>query len=185
MPFRFQRLRIPEVVLIETQTSFDNRGFFMELYKTSEFVANGIPQTFVQDNYSHSHRGVLRGLHYQQPPRAQGKLVMALKGEIFDVAVDIRTGSPTYGQWAGLVLSSERFRMLYVPAGFAHGFCVLSEEASVVYKVTEEYAPDLDRGIVWNDPDIGIQWPITEPTLSQKDAQLPLLSEAANGLGID
>ncbi len=123
-------------------------------------------------------RGVLRGLHYQKPPQAQGKLVMVLSGEVFDVAVDIRRGSPTYGRWVGETLSAENGRMLWIPVGFAHGFCVLSERADVVYLVTAEYAPDLDRGIRWNDPEIGIRWPVDEPLLSPKDARLPLLREA-------
>lgn len=177
MPFRFQRLEIPEVILVEPRVFADQRGFFLETYKHSDFAANGIPERLVQDNYSHSKRGVLRGLHYQRPPQAQGKLVMALRGEIFDVAVDIREGSPTYRRWVSAVLSDENLHLLYVPPGFAHGFCVLSEEADVVYKVTAEYAPDLDTGIRWNDPSIGVEWPIEEPTLSQKDAQLPLLRE--------
>lgn len=173
VPFRFQRLEIPEVILVETQTLEDDRGFFAEVYKMSEFSAHGISQAFVQDNLSRSVRGTLRGLHYQEHPKAQGKLVMVLKGRIFDVAVDIRVDSPTCGKWVGEVLSAENRRMLYMPPGFAHGFCVLSDEADVFYKVTEEYAPELDRGIIWNDPDIGIQWPIADPILSPKDAQLP------------
>lgn len=177
MPFRFKKLEIPDVVLVEAVAFEDHRGFFMETYKDSEFAANGIPDRFVQDNFSHSIRGVLRGLHYQQPPKAQGKLVKVLKGEIFDVALDIRKGSPSYGNWVGVVLSFKDRRMLYVPVGFAHGFCVLSDEADVVYTVTEEYAPELDRGIIWNDPEIGILWPIENPILSEKDARLPLLDE--------
>jgi dTDP-4-dehydrorhamnose 3,5-epimerase len=180
VPFQFHRLEIPEVVLIEAQQYRDNRGFFAETYKLSEFAAHGIPHAFVQDNLSHSARGVLRGLHYQKQPKAQGKLVTVLKGRVFDVAVDIRHGSPTYRQWVGMELSGENCRMLYIPTGFAHGFCVLSETADVVYKVTEEYARDLDRGIVWNDPEIGIQWPVSKPILSPKDAALPLLREADN-----
>ena len=178
MPFRFQRLDIPDVILIEPRTFEDQRGFFMETYKRSDFAANGITGEFVQSNYSHSVRGTLRGLHCQKPPRAQGKLVMALRGEVFDVAVDIRQGSPTYGQWVSTILSDENFHMLYIPVGFVHGFCVLSEEADFVYLVTAEYAPELDSGILWNDPAIGIQWPIAEPMLSSKDAQLPLLQDA-------
>ncbi len=178
MPFQFTRLDIPDVLLIEPRTFKDQRGFFMETYKKSEFAANGISSEIIQSNYSHSTRGTLRGLHYQKHPQAQGKLVMALRGEVFDVAVDIRKGSPTYGQWVGTVLSDENFHMLYVPVGFAHGFCVLSDEADFVYQVTAEYAPELERGIVWNDPTIGIQWPIPEPMLSPQDAQLPLLQEA-------
>ena len=184
MSFKFQRSEMPGVVLIEASSFGDERGFFMETYKMSQFSAHGVPHTFVQDNLSHSVRGVLRGLHYQKHPKAQGKLVMVLRGQIFDVAVDIRRGSPTYGRWVGITLSAGDLRMLYVPVGFAHGFCVLSEEADVLYKVTEEYAPGLDRGIVWNDPDIGIRWPIAEPILSRKDAQLPFLREADNNLSM-
>nr|NIV32120.1 dTDP-4-dehydrorhamnose 3,5-epimerase [Anaerolineae bacterium] len=135
---------------------------------------------FVQDNRSHSTSGTLRGLHYQMHPKAQGKLVMALTGKVFDVAVDIRTGSPTYSQWVGTTLSADRFNMLYIPAGFAHGFCVLSERADLVYKVTDEYAADLERGIRWDDPDVGIEWPVAEPILSARDAELPLLRDAEN-----
>jgi dTDP-4-dehydrorhamnose 3,5-epimerase len=180
VPFQFQRLEIPEVILVEAQPFEDNRGFFAETYKLSEFADWGISSAFVQDNLSHSVQGVLRGLHYQKRPSAQGKLVTVLSGHIFDVAVDIRKASATYGQWVGMDLSGENCRMLYVPPGFAHGFCVLSETADVVYKVTEEYARDLDRGIVWNDPDIGVCWPVSEPVLSLKDAQLPLLKDADN-----
>jgi dTDP-4-dehydrorhamnose 3,5-epimerase len=150
----------------------------------SSFSANGISDAFVQDNLSHSRQGVLRGLHYQNHPKAQGKLVTVLKGEIFDVAVDIRKSSPTYGRWVGMTLSADCCRMLYISVGFAHGFCVLSEEATVSYKVTEEFAPDLDRGIAWNDPYIGIRWPIANPILSAKDAQLPLLREADNSFEV-
>ena len=178
MPFRSQRLKIPEVILIKAQVFEDPRGFFVEVYNQSAFAANGIPDIFVQDNYSCSVRGVLRGLHYQKPPKGQGKLVMVLQGEIFDVAVDIRRGSPTYGQWVGIELSARKHHMLYVPVGFAHGFCVQSDEAEVFYKVTEEYAPDYERGIIWNDPTIGVKWPIEEPILSPKDAELPPLYEA-------
>ncbi len=153
----------------------DERGFFLEAYKASEFEAQGIRDHFVQDNHSHSTRGVLRGLHYQRPPKAQAKLVRTLRGEIFDVVVDIRQGSPTYGQWVGATLSATDGRMLYVPSGFAHGFCVLSDVADVVYKVTAEYAPETEGGLMWNDPDIGIRWPIDTPNLSEKDTHYPLL----------
>lgn len=180
MPFRFHRLAIPDLILVEVQQFGDHRGFFMETYKHSEFAANGIAERFVQDNYSHSARGVLRGLHYQKHPQAQGKLVMVLQGEIFDAAVDIRRESPTYGQWVGMNLSAQRSEMLYIPPGFAHGFCVLSETADFTYKVTGEYAAELDRGIIWNDPIIGIAWPISAPLLSAKDARLPTLEEADN-----
>lgn len=178
MPFQFHRLAIPDVILVEPGKAGDARGFFMETYKRSEFVANGIAETFVQDNYSHSTQGVLRGLHYQKQPQAQGKLVMAVQGEIFDVAVDIRPASPTFGKWVGARLCAAEPRMLYVPPGFAHGFCVLSASADFIYKVTAEYAPQLDRGIIWNDPDIGIAWPIAAPILSTKDTQLPPLHQA-------
>ncbi len=180
MPFQFKRLEIPELVLIEAQAFEDARGFFMEAYKKSELSEISIPQVFVQDNYSYSVRGTLRGLHYQKHPKAQAKLVTVLRGEIFDVAIDIRKGSPTYGRWMGVVLTGQMHHMLYIPAGFAHGFCVLSEEADILYKVTEEYAPELDRGILWNDPELGIRWPIEKPLLSTKDAQLTLLKEADN-----
>lgn len=178
MAFTFQRLKIPEVVLIEPQQRGDQRGVFLESYKQSEFIANGISGRFVQDNYCHSIRGTLRGLHYQREPNAQAKLVMALRGEVFDVAVDLRKGSPTFGQWVGTTLSSDTFRMLYIPEGFAHGFCVISEKADVVYKMSTEYSPDQERGVIWNDPAIGITWPVTQPILSAKDMTLPLLAEA-------
>ena len=180
MPFRFQRLEIPDVILVSAKQFVDDRGYFLESYKQSEFADNDIPWAFVQDNRSHSTRHVLRGLHYQIQPRAQGKLVAVLVGEIFDVAVDIRQGSPTFGHWVGATLSADRFNMLYAPVGFAHGFCVLSEQADVLYKVTAEYAADLDRGIRWDDPRIGIVWPIAGPILSEKDAALPLLHDAEN-----
>ncbi len=181
MPFTFRRLEIPEVVLIEPKVFQDGRGFFMETYKFSEFAEFGITERFVQDNHSRSKKGVIRGLHYQNPPRAQGKLVRVVVGEIFDVAVDIRKGSPTYGKWIGERLSSENKRMLYIPPGFAHGFCVLSQEAEVVYKVTEEYAPEHEAGVIWNDPGIGIRWPVENPILSPKDARWPPLKDAVNG----
>lgn len=176
MPFHFQELEIPGVILIKAQRFTDARGFFTELYKASEFASHGIP-AFVQDNCSHSVRGVLRGLHYQEPPKAQGKLVMAFTGRVFDVAVDIRQDSPTYSKWVGMELSADNGCMLYIPPGLAHGFCVLSEEADFVYKVTEEYTPELERGIIWNDPEIGVQWPIAEPVVSSRDAQLPSLKQ--------
>jgi dTDP-4-dehydrorhamnose 3,5-epimerase len=178
--FRFERLRIPEVILIAPMIFPDERGFFMETYKYSEFARFGITEHFVQDNHSCSTKGVLRGLHYQKPPKAQGKLVRVATGEIFDVAVDIRRGSPTYGQWVAATLSAENKQMLYIPVGFAHGFCVLSEVADVVYKVTEEYSPQHDAGIIWNDPEIGIRWPLEKPIVSTKDAGYPPLRDADN-----
>ena len=178
MPFRFQRLEIPDVILITPKIHSDPRGFFVETYKKSDFLENGIKEKFVQDNWSHSMKGTLRGLHFQKSPRAQAKLVIALKGEVFDVAVDIRKDSPTYGKWVGEILSEKKAQMLYIPAGFAHGFCVLSDEADFVYKVSQEYSTELDSGIFWNDPKIGIDWPIADPLLSEKDLALPLLKDA-------
>jgi dTDP-4-dehydrorhamnose 3,5-epimerase len=177
MPFSFSRLKIPEVILIEARQFPDERGYFAETYKLSAFIAAGVPELFVQDNFSSSKRGSIRGLHYQKEPMAQGKLVMVCSGEIFDVAVDIRQGSPTFGHWVGHKLTTANGMMLYIPPGFAHGFSVLSEEAIVSYKVTKEYAADLDRGIIWNDPDIAIPWHVETPLLSSKDAALPRLRE--------
>jgi dTDP-4-dehydrorhamnose 3,5-epimerase len=179
--FRFDRLEIPEVVMIEPKVFRDERGFFMETYKYSEFAAFGIGELFVQDNFSRSCRGVLRGLHYQNPPKSQGKLVRVVAGEIFDVAVDIRRSSPTYGKWVGVRLSAEDMRMVYLPAGFAHGFLALSNFAEVLYKTTDEYSPEHEAGIIWNDPEIGIGWPIDLPMISARDAQWPRLAEAENG----
>jgi len=179
MPFEFQRLEIPELILVRVSAARDARGFFREVYRREEFIAHGIPP-FVQDNHSHSTRGVLRGLHYQKHPRAQGKLVMVIQGEILDVAVDIRQGSPTYGRWVAQILSAENGCALYIPPGFAHGFSVLSDSADVLYKVAAEYAPELDRGIRWNDPDLAIDWRVRDPIVSPKDAQLPYLRDADN-----
>lgn len=175
MSFNFKRLQIPDVILIEPKIYTDHRGFFVETYKNSEFIENGITDRFVQDNWSHSIKGTLRGLHFQQPPKTQAKLVMVLRGQVFDVAVDIRKDSATFGQWVGLTLTEKNAQMLYIPAGFAHGFCVLSDEADFVYKVSAEYSQELDSGIFWNDPAIGIDWPISDPLVSEKDARLPLL----------
>lgn len=180
MPFEFERLRIPEVVLVKPKVFADERGFFLETYKHSDFAAAGIEARFVQDNRSRSLRNVLRGLHYQNPPQAQGKLVSVVLGEVFDVAVDIRRDSPTYGEWVGATLSSENGHALYVPPGFAHGFCALSEVAEVSYKVTCEYSPEHDAGVRWDDPEIGVNWPVEAPALSEKDAQLPRLRDADN-----
>ena len=175
MPFTFKKLEIPEIILIEPEVFPNGRGFFMEMYKYSDFVGIGIKEHFVQENYSHSKKGVLRGLHFQKNPNAQGKLVQCLKGKIFDVTVDIRRGSPSFGRWVSVELSEENKRMLYIPPSFAHGFVVLSETADIIYKCTKEYSSEDDRGIIWNDPDINISWPIREPILSEKDAKFPLL----------
>lgn len=169
------------MILIEPRAFADDRGWFMETYKRSEFKANGIPVTFDQDNHSRStKRGVMRGLHYQKDPFAQGKLVRCIVGEIFDVAVDIRRGSPSYGCWVAAVLTAENRKALWIPPGFAHGFVTLTDVADVSYKTTNEYSAAHDRGIRWNDPEIAIEWPIAEPCLSKKDAVAPLLSEADN-----
>jgi len=177
MPFNFKKLQIPEVILVEPKVFEDERGFFMETYKMPDFVASGIKENFVQDNHSRSTKGVLRGLHYQTPPFAQGKLIWVVRGEIFDVAVDIRKGSPTYGKWVGVLLSEENKDMLYVPEGFAHGFCILSEIAEVSYKNTNVYSPQFEAGIIWNDKDLNIKWPVKEPILSEKDRKWPTLRE--------
>lgn len=180
MPFEFEPLEIPDVILVHAQKFPDDRGFFLETYKQDDFAEHGIPYAFVQDNYSRSTRGVLRGLHYQQDPNAQGKLIQVLRGEIYDVAVDIRRGSPTYGQWIGVHLSEERSELLYVPEGFAHGFCVTSHVVDFTYKCTDLYAPDTYRGIIWDDPDLDIPWPIKDPILSERDQNLPSLQNADN-----
>ena len=180
MPFNFTHLKIPDVILVEPRSFPDNRGFFLESFKESVFVSNGIKARFVQDNLSHSIHGVLRGLHYQKNPKAQAKLVTALRGKIFDVAVDIRKNSPTFGKWVGEILSEINHKLLYIPEGFAHGFCVMSEEADVLYKVSTEYSPENEAGIIWNDPDINIVWPIDKPLLQEKDSKLTLLKDANN-----
>ena len=180
MPFHFRHLEISEIILIGPKIFRDARGFFMENYKYSDFMRSGIGEHFVQDNFSRSSRGVLRGLHYQKDPHAQGKLVQCLRGKIFDVAVDIRKNSPDYKHWVSAELSEEDGLMLYVPPGFAHGFIVLSESADVMYKCTGEYSPESDRGILWNDPDINVHWPMKAPVLSEKDGKHPLLRDADN-----
>ncbi len=180
MPFIFTLLEIPEVMLIQAKKFSDDRGFFMETYKHADFTHAGITRHFVQDNHSISVKGVLRGLHYQKNPHAQAKLVRCLHGRIFDVAVDIRKDSATYGRWVSTELSGDDPLMLYIPAGFAHGFLVLSESAEVLYKCTEEYAPEDDRGIRWDDPEIDIRWPLADPVLSEKDRSHPLLKDADN-----
>lgn len=180
MSFTFKKLNIPDVILVETKVFSDDRGFFLESFKESCFISNKIDAKFVQDNFSYSVKGVLRGLHYQKNPKAQAKLVIALRGKIFDVAVDIRKDSPTYGKWVGEILSENNHRLLYIPEGFAHGFCVLSNEADVFYKVNNEYSPNHEKGIMWNDPTLNIQWPIKKPILHEKDNQLPSLENAEN-----
>lgn len=173
---KFIETHLPGVLLIEPDVFKDERGFFLETYHQPRYAEGGIDRVFVQDNRSHSHRGILRGLHYQLK-HAQGKLVYVVTGEIFDVAVDIRRGSSTFGQWFGTHLSSENNRQIFVPEGFAHGFCVLSETVDVIYKCTDIYAPQDEFGILWADPDIGIEWPVETPLVSQKDKQNPALKE--------
>ena len=164
------------VLLITPQVFGDDRGFFMETFNAAKTADQGLPELFVQDNHSRSSKGVLRGLHYQYP-QWQGKLVRAISGEIFDVAVDIRQDSQTFGQWFGAYLNDENKQQLYVPPGFAHGFCVTSDIADVAYKCTSDYQPEQDVGIRWDDPEIDVDWPIKEPLISDKDAKAPLLKD--------
>lgn len=180
MPFEFKKLAIPDVILIKPTIFYDPRGFFLETYKLSDFAVAGIKKAFVQDNLSCSKKGVLRGLHYQINPYAQGKLVKVFKGSILDVAVDIRKGSPYYGKWVSEILSEENQFMLWVPEGFAHGFLSLEDDTLVLYKNTNEYKPSLEKGIIWNDPQIGIEWNIINPLLSEKDSKNPYLKDAEN-----
>jgi len=185
MPFNFRRLEIPEVVVVEAKSFSDERGFFLESFKESDFVLNGIDAKFVQDNISHSIKNVLRGLHYQMNPKAQAKLVTAIRGKIFDVSVDIRKGSPSFGKWVGEILSEENHKSLFVPKGFAHGFCVLSEHADILYKVSSEYSSENERGIVWNDPTLEINWTVDNPILTKKDLDLPLLNDIDNNFSYE
>jgi dTDP-4-dehydrorhamnose 3,5-epimerase len=173
---KFIDTKLKGVVLVEPDVFDDPRGYFLETYHAGRYAEGGIAGPFVQDNFSHSVRGALRGLHYQVR-HAQGKLVMALQGRIFDVAVDIRKGSPTFTQWVGVELSGENKRQLYIPPGFAHGFCVLSDTADVLYKCTDVYSQKDERGIIWNDPALAIAWPVTTPLLSDKDRAYKRLSE--------
>lgn len=174
MPFEFEKQKIEDVILVKPKIFGDNRGFFMETYKKSEFFANGIVDEFVQDNHSKSSKGVLRGLHYQAKPHGQAKLVRCTKGKIFDVAVDIRLNSKTYGQYVKVELSEDNKYMLYIPNGFAHGFVALTDEVELIYKTGGEYAPNADRGILWSDKDINIDWGIDFcPILSEKDKAQP------------
>jgi dTDP-4-dehydrorhamnose 3,5-epimerase len=172
---RVEKCALPEVLLITQQVFADDRGFFLETYSERDFAAVGITARFVQDNQSRSKRGALRGLHYQLE-HPQGKLVRVTRGKIFDVAADIRAGSPTFGKWVGVVLDDDKKQALLIPAGFAHGFCVLSDVADVAYKATDFYAPSGERGVRWDDPLLGIRWPIEDPILSEKDRTYPLIS---------
>lgn len=176
----FTKTNLDGVVIVEPKVLGDHRGWFMETYNETNFIEAGINVKFVQDNQSFSAiKGTLRGLHYQLNPKAQTKLVRCTKGEIYDVAVDIRKGSSSFGEWFGIKLSAENKKQLLIPKGFAHGFMTLTEDVEVQYKVDELYAPDCDRGIIWNDPEIGIEWPIDiKPILSEKDETAPLLKDA-------
>lgn len=172
---------LPGVLVIEPKVFGDERGFLMESWNQRRYAEAGLPTRFVQDNVTFSQRGVLRGLHFQNPT-PQGKLVYVLQGEVFDVAVDIREGSPTFGRWAGNTISSENKRQFWIPEGFAHGFLVTSETALLAYKCTALYDSNADAGISWDDPDIGIEWPVEEPILSEKDRKAPRLSEMPDGM---
>lgn len=182
MPFEFEELEIKGLILVKPKVFGDNRGFFIEGYKKSDFFANGIDIEFVQDNHSKSTKGVLRGLHYQAIPKAQAKLVRCIRGKIYDVAVDLRKNSETYGKAVKVELSDENHHMLFIPEGFAHGFVVLSDEAELLYKTNTEFSPEHDRGLLWCDNDINIDWGLDEilesgPILSEKDKVQPKLSE--------
>jgi dTDP-4-dehydrorhamnose 3,5-epimerase len=177
MPVRFEKTELDGVTLCVPEVLRDARGFFLEYYHAARYREGGIADVFVQDNRSRSSRGVLRGLHFQLR-KPQAKLVSCIRGEIFDVAVDVRVGSPTFGKWSAAVLTEENNHQLYIPRGFAHGFCVLSESAEIQYKCSEYYDPGDDRGVRWSDADLKIAWPITAPVLSAKDAVQPLLSAA-------
>ncbi|MCF6177319.1 MAG: dTDP-4-dehydrorhamnose 3,5-epimerase [Victivallaceae bacterium] len=180
MPFIFKDAPLSGVKIIAPRVFPDDRGFFMETYKQTDFAEAGITDEFVQDNHSSSASGVVRGMHYQKAPHAQAKLVRVLFGTIYDVVVDIRQGSPDYGKWFGVELSAENRKMIYVPVGFAHGFTVLSNEAEIHYKASANYCLAAEGGIAWNDPAVGIEWPIIKPGLSEKDLLLPLLAQADN-----
>lgn len=181
MSFVFKKLAISDVLSITPHVFNDERGYFFENFNDSVFKQNEINLNFVQENFSRSKKNVIRGLHYQNNPKAQAKLVTVVSGEIFDVAVDLRKNSPTFGKWVSEILSEINHKLLYVPEGFAHGFCVLSNDATVLYKTNQEYSPDDERGIIWNDPDLNISWPISEPILSQKDQNLPFLKNQTSG----
>lgn len=167
---------LPSVVIIEPDVYGDERGYFLETWSQKRYAEAGVPEIFVQDNLSRSSKGILRGLHLQHP-HGQGKLVQVYRGEVYDVAVDVRVGSPTFGQWMGTRLSEDDHRQVYIPPGFAHGFCVLSDVALFGYKCTEAYHRESELGLIWNDPALGIDWPVTDPTVSAKDASFSPLAE--------
>jgi len=169
---KFVQTGIEGLVVVEPKVLGDERGFFLESYSARLFEEAGVPTHFVQDNFSRSSQGVLRGLHFQKAPKAQGKLVRVTLGSVYDVAVDLRKGSKTFGKYYGIEISAENKKSMYVPVGFAHGFAVLSEMADFQYKCTEYYAPECDSGIIWNDSDLKISWPVQNPKVSEKDAKL-------------
>ena len=173
-------LDLTGALLIEPDVYPDDRGYFSETYHEGRYRENGIDVTFVQDNMAFSRKGALRGLHFQYP-QSQAKLVQVIQGEVLDVIVDIRRGSNTFGMWAGVRLSGENKKQLFAPQGFAHGYCVLSESAIFTYKCSDFYAPDCEKGVLWSDPDIGIDWPVSEPVLSEKDGMYPLLKDVLAG----
>ena len=177
MPFNFRPLTISDVILVEPKIFPDDRGFFCESFKVSDFEKANLPTHFVQDNFSFSKKNVIRGLHYRKNPKAQGKLVSVMKGSVWDVAVDIRQESPTYMKWVAAELNDQNHLMLYIPPGFAHGFITLTEDVHLLYKCTTEYDPQADAGIRWNDPDIDIPWPVSDPIISVKDAALPYITD--------
>jgi dTDP-4-dehydrorhamnose 3,5-epimerase len=181
MSFTFKKTEIENLILIAPKVFEDSRGFFMETYKQSDFANAGITEEFIQDNHSKSTKGVLRGLHYQLKPKSQAKLIRCIKGKIFDVAVDIRKKSDTFGKWQGFELSEENKNVLFIPEGFSHGFVVLSDEAEIMYKTSNEFCPELDRGIRWNDPDLNVGWGIDfEPIISDKDSKQPFFRDLIN-----
>ncbi|MCX5782514.1 MAG: dTDP-4-dehydrorhamnose 3,5-epimerase [Elusimicrobia bacterium] len=181
MSFKFQKLEIPDLILIEPQILRDERGFFTEIMKTNEFEKAGIKTTFAQLNHSKSSKGVLRGVHFQKKPMAQGKLVRVLEGEIFDVAVDIRRKSQYYGKYVSINLNEKDMKLIYIPEGFAHGFCVLSDTAQIEYFCTNIYSPKDEGGIIYNDPDLNINWPIKNPLISSKDSKYGLFKDLDSG----
>jgi dTDP-4-dehydrorhamnose 3,5-epimerase len=181
VPFTFQTTALADAIVVDPTSFVDDRGVFRETFKASDFADAGLPTTFAQTNLSSSRMGVLRGLHFQTDPMAQGKLVGCGSGAVFDVAVDLRHGSPTFGQWIGEELSLANGRMLWIPVGFAHGFCALEDNSVLTYATTEVYSGAHDGGIAWDDPDIGVVWPITDPALSDKDRTLPRLRDSDHG----
>jgi dTDP-4-dehydrorhamnose 3,5-epimerase len=178
---RVVQTAVPGVLIVEPDMHADGRGFFLETYHADRYQQHGIPGPFVQDNHSRSLAGTLRGLHLQLR-RPQGKLIRVIEGEIYDVAVDVRRGSPTFGQWVGVTLTADNFRQCYVPPGFAHGFCVVSPVAQVEYKCTDLYDPASEIGVAWNDPTLAITWPVTNPLLSARDSRHPTLAELGDRL---